>query len=207
MSNNNNDDFNDVISGLPTENTAQKSSVKFLMAFIVGGIVLAAVIFQFGNSIMDTFTNNNFIASQVAMNGAISLLIGSLQAWIFKAKIRSRVRNFIAFSFLGGVLGGILGGLLINNGVREPFIIGAANGLLAGGISSLAQNRLMGNKKYGARWFFYNAVSWGIIYSIAWALAWYPNITTLALASGFLMIASGVSLVVFLRKTPQIEFS
>ena len=204
---NNDDEFNDVVKGLPSENTAQKSSVRFLLAFIGGGIILAMVIFQLGSSLIDSFSRDNFIPPQVLMNGFISLLIGSLQAWIFKSKIKSRIRNFIAFSLLGGVLGGFVGGLLMNTGLLEPFTIGAINGLLAGGISSLAQNRLMGNKKYGTRWFIYNAVSWGIIYAIAWWLAWRPNIVTLSLASGFLMIASGVSLVVFLRKTPQIEFS
>ena len=204
---NHDDEFNDVVKGLPSENTAQKSSVKFLLAFIVGGIILAMAIFQLGRIFINSFSSENFILPQVLMNGFISLLIGSLQAWIFKSKIKSRVRNFIAFSFLGGVVGGFVGGFLMNTVLLEPFTVGAVNGLLAGGISSLAQNRLMGNKEYGTRWFFYNAVSWAIIYAIAWRLAWHPNIVTLSLASAFLMIASGVSLVIFLRRTPQIEFS
>jgi hypothetical protein len=89
----------------------------------------------------------------------------------------------------------------------QSFIVGAINGVLAGGISSLAQNKLMGNKKYGTRWFIYNSVSWAVIYSIAWAIAWDPDTLTLAIAGGFLMVASGVSLILFLRRTPQIEFS
>lgn len=201
------DEFNDVVKGLPSDNTVQKSSVKFILVFILGGIILSMVIFQLGNNWFHMFSQENFIMPQIIMNASISLLIGSLQAWIFKSKIKSRVRNFVFFSLLGGVAGGFLGGLFMNSGLREPFTIGAINGLLAGGISSLAQNRLMGNKKYGARWFFYNVISWAIIYSVAWRLAWVPNIITLALAGGFLMIASGISLVTFLRKTPQIEFS
>ena len=207
MSKNDDDEFNDVVKGLPSEDTAQKSSIKFMLVFVIGGIIITMIIFQIGNSLLYLFPQENFIPPQILMNGSISLLIGSLQAWIFKSKIKSRIRTFIAFSLLGGVIGGFLGGLFMNGGMREPFTIGAINGLLAGGISSLAQNRLMGNKKYGARWFFYNAVSWAVIYSIAWRLAWDPNTITLALAGGFLMIASGISLVIFLRKTPQIEFS
>jgi hypothetical protein len=136
------------------------------------------------------------------------LLIGSLQAWIFKAKIKSRLYVFISFSLLGGLIGGLIGGALFNSGLRISILIGGVNGVLAGGISSFAQNRLMGNKKYGVRWFLFNAVSWAIIFSIAWTIGWNPyNLILTALAGGFLIIASGISLVVFLRKTPQIEFS
>jgi len=66
----------------------------------------------------------------------------------------------------------------------------------------------MSNKKYGMRWFFYNSVSWAIIFAIGWLIGWSPmNTTLIALAGGFLMVATGISLVVFLRQTPQIEFS
>lgn len=209
MTKNDDDEFNDVVKGLPSDNTAQKSSVKFVLSFLVSGIIVIILIIMFGDNVRYMFSEDNYIQQQALMNGAVSLLIGSLQAWIFKAKIKSRVYIFIFFSLLGGVIGGILGGALINTGVRTSIIVGAVNGALSGGISSLAQNRLMGNKKYGARWFFYNTVSWAIIYALAWAFAWKPESSSfiLALAGGFIVVASGISLVAFLRKTPQIEFS
>ena len=204
---NNDDEFKDVEMGLPPSDMAQKSSIKFTSVFLVGGVLIAMLILFVGDILGDILGIDNFIPTQMLMNGAISLIIGSLQAWIFKSKIKSRIYVFISFSLLGGLLGGLIGGILINSGTRSSVIVGAVNGILAGGISSLAQNRLMGNKKYGARWFLYNLISWAAIYSIAWTVAWKPNTLTLALASAFIMVASGISLVVFLRKTPQIEFS
>jgi len=209
MSNNDDDEFKDVQMGLPSNNTAQRSSIKFILIFLVGGIIITLLVVFLGDSLRALFSNDNYIPQQMSMNGAISLIIGSLQAWIFKAKIKSRVGVFIGFSLLGGIAGGLLSGALINSGIRTSVIIGAINGILAGGISSFAQNRLMGNKKYGSRWFFYNLISWAVIYSIAWAVAWRPDTDNLilALTGGFIIIASGISLVVFLRQTPQIEFS
>jgi hypothetical protein len=105
-------------------------------------------------------------------------------------------------------VGGFVGGFLLNLGLNVAPLIGAINGLLAGGISSLAQNSLMGNKKYGVHWFLYNSISWASLFAIAWLIGWSPmNTILVAVAAAFLMVASGISLVFFLRNTPQIEFS
>jgi hypothetical protein len=204
---NDDDEFKDVEKGLPIANMAQKSSVKFLLIFLIGGIIITFFISQFAG-MLEGLMGSGRIVPQILMTGSISLLLGSLQAWVFKSKIRSRLNVFIAVSLLGGAVGGLVGGLLLDSGLEVPIMIGAVNGLLAGGISSLAQNKLMSNKKYGLRWFLYNSVSWAFIFAIAWLIGWSPmNTTLIALAGGFLMVASGISLVTFLRKTPQIEFS
>jgi len=201
------DEFKDIESGLPTENTAQKSSIKFLLIFLVGGILISFVISQFADT-FEGVMGTGRIVPQILITGVVALLLGSLQAWVFRSKIKSRLSIFIFVSLLGGVIGGLVGGLLLDSGLDVPLIIGAINGLLAGGLSSLAQNKLMSNKKYGLRWFFYNALSWAIIFAIGWLIGWSPmNTTLIALAGGFLMVATGISLVVFLRQTPQIEFS
>ena len=206
---NNDDEFKDVQMGLPSDNTVQKSSIKFILIFVAGGLIIALLVFLLGDYFRGKFAGDDYIPQQISMNGLISLVIGSLQAWIFKARIKSRVGVFIGFSLLGGVIGGVLSGSLINSGIRTALIIGATNGMLAGGISSFAQNKLMGNKKYETLWFLYNLIAWTIIYSIAWMAAWSPDTNNfiLALAGGFVIIASGISLVLFLRQTPQIEFS
>ena len=201
------DEFKDVESGLPAENTAQKSSIKFLLIFLVGGILISFVIAQFADT-FEGVMGTGRIVPQILMTGVVALLLGSLQAWVFRSKIKSRLSVFIFVSLLGGLIGGLVGGLLLDSGLEVPLIIGAINGLLAGGIGSLAQNKLMSNKKYGLRWFFYNSLSWAIIFAIGWLIGWSPmNTTLIALAGGFLMVATGISLVVFLRQTPQIEFS
>jgi MFS family permease len=201
------DEFKDVQKGLPTENTAQRSGAKFMLIFVIGGIIIAGLVLLFGG-VLQALLGSGFIVPQILMTGSISLLLGALQAWIFRAKIKSRLYVFIAVSLFGGLVGGFVGGLLLDSGLEVSFIIGAINGLLAGGISSLAQNKLMGNKKYGFRWFLYNSISWAFIFAMAWIIGWSPmNIALVALAAGFLMVASGISLVAFLRSTPQIEFS
>ena len=205
------DDFGDVQKGLPAEDTAQKSSMKFLVIFLVSAVIIILVVLQLGNTIggfMDQFSGLGKVPGQMLLNGSVSLLLGVIQALIFRSKIRSRLSLFIFFSLLGGIVGGVLGGLLLNAGLYVQPIIGAVNGLLAGGISSLAQNRLMSNKEYGFRWFSYNAISWAVIFAIAWAIGSDPtNLALVAVAGAFLMVASGISLVAFLRRTPQIEFS
>lgn len=205
------DEFKDVQKGLPAENTAQKSSVKFLVIFLVSAVIIFLIVLQLGStitSILEEISEFGKIPGQILLNGSISVLLGIIQALIFRSKIKSRLHVFVAFSLLGGVVGGCVGGLLLNSGLSVQPIIGAVNGLLAGGISSLAQNRLMGNKKHGQRWFLYNSISWALIFAIAWAIGSDPNnLPLVALAGAFLMVASGISLVAFLRRTPQIEFS
>lgn len=115
---------------------------------------------------------------------------------------------FVAFSIVGGVAAGFIGGFLINSGFLNPFIIGMISGAVIGGISSVGQNMVMNNTKHGVKWLQYSVISWAIIFSIGWTIGWQPkSAAELALAVIFLMVASGISLVVFLNNTPEIEFS
>jgi MFS family permease len=209
------DEFKNVKKGLhnlPPENTTQKTRVNFLAIFIVAGIVLAIAILLFQELIVDTGENlrtqSGYIFIQIIINGVLALIIGGIQAWIFKARIKSRVYVFIGFSLLGGVIAGLFGGMLIDAGSRTPFLVGAITGLIAGGISSMAQNSVMGNKKDTSKWLIYSIISWTVIFAIGWTIGWDPeNVLGLAAAAAFLLFASGVSLVLFLNNTPQIEFS
>jgi hypothetical protein len=200
------DEFKDVIKGLPSETAAQRASIKYVSLFTLVGVIIAIAVLGFGKSIVRSLGGH--LPAQIFITGMLALLVGGLQAMIFRSKIRSRLPTFIAFSLLGGIAGGLVGGILMAGGFIMPLVIGALNGFLAGAISSLAQNRLMENIKYSGRWFLYNAVSWAIIFAIGWLIGWQQgNLTNVAIAGAFIMIASGISLVVFLRGTPQIEFS
>ncbi len=200
------DEFKDVIKGLPSETTAQRASITYVALFTLVGIIIAVAVLSIGKRIADLL--GGLLPAQILMTGLLALLVGSLQTMIFRSKIRSRLLTFVAFSLLGGIAGGLVGGILMERGFIMPLVIGALNGFLAGTISSLAQNQLMGNTKYGGRWFLYNAVSWAIIFAIGWRIGWqHGDFTKVAIAGAFIMIASGISLVVFLRGTPQIEFS
>lgn len=206
------DEFKNVKKGLPEENTQQKASINFVLLFTIVGVVFALIIFLFQDTIFSQGGKLNQTGSkipeQVIINGVFALLVGGVQAWIFKARIKSRAHIFIIFSIVGGLIGGVIGGLLLNAGINDPIVIGMANGALAGGISSGGQNMVMKNKNQGTRWLVYSIVSWGIIFSIGWIIGWRPESgTEMAMATIFLLAASGISLAVFLNNTPQIEFS
>lgn len=205
------DEFNKVKKGLPEENTQQKARLNYLLIFTIVGVVFALVILIFQDTISTVGINlsqNGRVPEQIIINGILALLVGSIQAWIFKARIKARGYIFVGFSLMGGVIAGLIGGLLINSGVNEPIVIGLVTGAIAGGFSSLSQNKVMGNNKYGTNWFIYSAISWAIIFAIGWTIGWNTaDAIKLATSGGFLVIASGVSLAIFLNNTPQIEFS
>jgi hypothetical protein len=200
------DEFQDVKKGLPSEGTANKASVKYVTIYIVIGVLLAILVIGFGPEICEAL--GSCLLAQRLIAGFLALLVGSLQAMIFRSKIKSRLHVFVLFSLLGGVVGGIVGGLMYYSAANSGGIIGAIIGLLAGGISSLGQNKLMGNTRYGTRWFLYNTISWAVIFAIAWSIGWQEDAwVNVAIAAAFIMIASGIGLVIFLRTTPQVEFS
>lgn len=205
------DEFQNVKKGVPTENSTQKASINFVVLFIVGGIIFAIGILLLQDTIISQGTElvkNGFVPQQIIINGIFALLVGSIQAWVFKEKIKSRGYYFIGFSLLGRGVAGLIGGLLMNSGLNEPFVIGLINGAIAGGISSSFQNKVMENNRYSTNWLIYSSVSWTIIFAITWTIGWQTtNALELATAGGFLIIASGVSLAIFLNNTPQIEFS
>ena len=205
------DEFKDVKKGLPAENAKQKASINFVLLFTIVGVAFGLAILLFQNNIISVgiviSQSGNNVPAQVIVNGILAFLVGSVQAWIFKARIKSRTHIFIAFAIVGGIIAGLVGGLLMNAGLLAPLAIGMIDGALAGGISSSGQNRVMRNKKYGSKWLLYSILSWAAIYSISWVIGWEPEGgTQMALAVVFLMIASGISLAIFLNSTPEIEF-
>jgi hypothetical protein len=210
MKSNEDDEFKDVIKGLPTENTAQRSSIQFAFSFLGAALLLVVLVLAFGGLAQNQLQGmNTYVPQQMLINGLLSLLLGSMQAGVFRSKIRSRPIVFVIFSLAGGLAGGFVGGMLINSGINnQPALIGVINGAISGGTSSLVQNGMMGNKKYGGRWFLYNLFSWPLIFAVAWSIAWQSQeFLVLAMAGAFVVIASGIGLTLFLRRSPQIEFS
>ncbi len=201
-----------VKSGLPDEKRPQKTKFSFVGLFITVGIVFGFMILLFDSASADAALKLRSLGAgsvpeQALMNGVLALLVGSIQAWIFRTRIKTRIPLFIALAVLGGLAGGLVGGLLINAGVNQPWLIGAFNGGIAGAASSIAQNGIMGDNKYSGKWLSYGIISWLIIFAIGWTIGWQPeNIMPLAIAGAFLVISSGVGLAIFLGLVPQIEF-
>lgn len=207
----NNDEFKTVRKGLPSESTTQQAKFNFLGLFIVVGIVLGIFVLLFGdtiNSIGSQLLQVGYTGVEASCGAILSLLVGAIQASIFKARIKSRSNLFVIFAVLGGLAGGLLGGILRDTGINSSIIIGAIVGGVAGGLSSLLQNGIMHNSKYSSKWFVFSLISWAIIYGIGWTISWGIGGTIgLASAAVFLMVGSGIALVSFLSQNPQIEFS
>jgi hypothetical protein len=209
-------EFDKVNAGLPPETTQEKSKQKFFSIFFVVGAFFAAIILFFGDALNasgDELDSMGYFLQQIINTGIISFLVGSVQSIILKTHIQDRRAAFISFSLVGGVVAGIVGGFLLETGIASYGIgsglfVGLINGAIAGGLSSSLQNNVMGKKKHANKWFQYSVFSWAIVYSLGWAIA-FSNRTVLGLAGSVLvlMIASGISLLLFINNTPEIEFS
>ena len=214
MSNHDNE-FEKVNAGLPSENTQEKSKQNFFSIFFVVGAIFAVLILIFGDAIYatgDQLNSAGYVPQQIINTGILSLIVGTIQSMILKTHIQDRRAAFVAFSLVGGVLAGIAGGLLLDSGLRSGFgsglFVGLINGAIAGGVSSSLQNNVMGKKKYSPKWFQYSLFSWAIVFSLGWAVSFSnQNVLGLAISALILMVSSGISLVIFINNTPEIEFS
>jgi len=159
---------------------------------------------MFGNSIWRSGGN---VTLQALVSAALSAIIGAVQAWVFRLRMRPAVRwQFMLLTALGGLIGGILAGILMNSYVRFGWI-GFWTGATAGLISSLMQNWLLKGQRSGARWVFWNLFSWPIIWGLGYSISRSIGYTEgTATGSGFIVLAIGASLALFLRIFPDIEF-
>ncbi len=175
----------------------------------------------------------NFIIS-IIYTTTLTILTGIIQLIIFKDRVKTRKLMYLFFLAISGCAGGLFSYLTLyilgwfNSEIEFSNFerlttsliwssIGLITGLICGGIigtmSSLIQNYIMKNRHYSFRWFVYSLLSWSIFYGIGLASALgldylidFPFIGD-AVASFFIMIAHGLSLVIFLYFSPQIEFS
>lgn len=212
MSKSDDDEFENVIKGLPEENVPKNSGMNFVVIFTVVGVLFSLFIIVFQDTIFSQwrlmYRTGNGIFQQVIVSTVLAFLVGGVQAWIFKNRIKSRIYVYIGFSILGGCIAGVVGGFLMNLGNPIPALIGFVSGAVAGGISSSGQNTVMGNQKYKTKWAYFSICSWAVIFSISWMIGWDPKSgVQMALSALFLLISSGASLAVFLNSTPQIEFT
>ncbi len=124
------EDFSNIKKGLPAENTVLKTRLRLIIIFVVVGSVLAVLILFYGLlflivkrmfGIGDSVVTGAFskllvyianIISSSFYTGSIALLVGIIQAWFLRKKLRSNSYIF-AFSLgLGGIIGGWPGGLI-----------------------------------------------------------------------------------------------
>lgn len=204
-------EFRDVISGLPSKREVEGTQTNFAIVYIAIGIGFAILVGIFSESIDQI---NRYISpagggvlTQIISGVVLAATVGAVQSWVFRNQIKTTQFQYILFAAAGGFVGGLIAGLSFNL-TRVGFFIGGINGMIAGGLGSYLQGKLMVNSKYHTQWFQFNAISWAIIFGLGWTISWgiYGS-TGIAFGAAFILIASGISLLVFLKNNRHIEFS
>jgi F0F1-type ATP synthase assembly protein I len=205
---------------------AKSTKGKYLPIFILVGIFIFFLIISFGDTIDNwghqLYNLSGSAFTQAASCSVLALLVGSVQAWVFRDHLGlSRRFPFILAAIIGGVVGGAIGGVTIDatkitTATLNGLLIGLLIGLSAGMISSLIQNSFMSTrgqsnksikKKNQNLWIIYSLLSWAIVWGVGWAISWSFTTRTMgiAIAACFMMVASGIALNFFLNKS-TIEF-
>lgn len=205
------DEFDEVHDGLPPKTTNQEVKRNHLILFLVVGLILVILIYIFWGSLYSFGSKSNLVSyvGVEALCGAIlSLTIGTIQGVLFKARIKSRLGMFIFIAVIGGLVGGLLGGGLRDKGLESAIAVGIIIGGVGGGLSSAFQNEFLLQKGLKGNWFTFSVLSWAAVFGSGWAVSWWlGGVYGLALGAFIIIIGSGIALVSFLGKNPQIEFS
>lgn len=252
MNNSPADEFLYVHNGLPPENARKHSLILFLVLFIGVAIFLSMLVLFFGfldeifakqsvginipDNLRELFLLIFIVVEQVIYISLTSLSVSSLQAWIIKDQIKSKIIPFMLLFIVSSVGAGISAGVLscflefIHEyivkldpffgmkliSVLISFVKGLFIGALAGGIvgfsSGYGTHILFKNLRHGKRWFIYSCVSWIVYCSIGWALAFVVNDIFISSFLGYglgifiIVIEHGISFIIYLQFTPQLEF-
>jgi serine/threonine protein kinase len=170
----------------------------------------------------------------IAYTVLLAFVVGVIQLTIYRGRIKSKKISYLFSLLIGGGAGGLINYLFLYflgwfdavlvTSIPERigasftwFTIGLVVGVIVGGIvgtvSAFLQNLMMTSYRNGFRWFFYSLISWSVIYGSGLALALgirslinFPFIGD-TIASFFILLSHGLSLIVFLYFSPEIEFS
>lgn len=183
-----------------------------LLAFLAVGVLIFVIsvaaggwVTQIGQSVNGSW---GFGAGQAMGAGGLAVLAGLVQVWVFRHRIHGGQRfAFILSTALGGVLGGLAAGALLTAGEKNALIIGGLIGLVAGAVSSLAQNFLMKSHGTALPWFLWSTFTWMMVWASGWYASWAVDGTLgFALGAAIILVLIGLSLTLFLIIQPQIEF-
>jgi hypothetical protein len=191
----------------------KRNDYQFVNLFIAVGIV-AAVFVLFGDTVLQSineriFSESSAFTISTGISATIlSLMIGTLQAWLFRFDMQpENVAQFVLSSALGGLLGGVIAGLLRDNHIIESgLFVGTVTGIVGGASSSLIQNRMMRSEEAKAQWFYFSSISWAIVWGVGWSIAYsIPSTLGTALTTAVILIFSGLALV-YMKKFARFEF-
>jgi hypothetical protein len=148
------------------------------------------------------------VGLQTISSTILAGVVGAIQIWAFKYRIRGKRRGlFLVTTAVGGLVGGLLGGIFMDEGLVTSSAVGAVIGLTAGFVASIGQNFLLRNRSAALKWFLYNTLGWLVIWGLGWSLSWkIGGPLGLASSAAVIMILSGLEILIFLYFSPEIEF-
>lgn len=202
-------------ANIPTASKTSPTS-KIAIGFAITGAIAVAVLLMLGSSVeslKDATADIGYVAYYGLGSTGLALILGLLQAWVFKDRLRSSKRFlYVLITALGGFAGGSVVGVISNvslangGGFLAGYLAGAIIGAVGGSVASVGQNVFLGNHSASMKWFWFNAISWMVIWSIGWFSTGIGGATGTALAAGIILILSGVTLQYLLKTSPEIEF-
>lgn len=191
---------------------SQASRILPILGIFGGiGVLLLVAIFAFGGNItslaMALYAAGGFVWYSAVGAGIVAAIVGLVEVWVFRGKMKSGSRWFFTgATALGGLVGGALGALLLG-----PDANGEAGGLVIGGIAGflggLVQSRLLSSPGTEGKWIAWNTLSWAAIWFGGYLLdTMIEGVNGTAVTSAFIVIVTGIGLSWFLYRSPEIEF-
>jgi hypothetical protein len=186
--------------------------LKFAGMVAVVGLLLAGVVFAFRDTI-DSVSRQAWlsgsVAKQIVSDTTIALLVGAVETWIFRLKLKKGKKvTFLIATILGGLISGVVTGMLFDAKiVTNSFTLGLSNGLISGIMSALFQTLLLKGQNAGLKWVIFNALTWAVVWAVGWTISWgIGGIGGEAASIAFILIISGIVFSLFLYVSPEVEF-
>lgn len=194
-----------------------KLPFNIFWGFAMVGVTAVAALMIFGSSvesIKKVAQSANLVAFYGIGSTGLGLLLGLLQAWVFKSRLRIAKRAmYVLITTLSGLIGGAVVGVignmvLANSHVFLPNVVaGLVIGAIGGCVASLGQNAFLGNASAAVKWFLFNLISWAVIWGMGWLVAsLIAGPVGTSIGAGLILLLSGASLQVLLKYSPEIEF-
>lgn len=184
---------------------------RFVLVFAGVGSALAGLVLLFPGLLASISYNVWLMGGEAAFNGlgvgALALAISLVQVWIFRERVRGQQKPlFILITVLSGAIGGAIGGVLLQSGKIGRSELGLVAGAITGILTSFGQSFMIHNEAK-SKWLVWNTIGWALALYAGGALSlavggWSGT----AIGAGLIMIILGVSLVLFLRLSPEFEF-
>lgn len=198
---------------IPDDSSDSRTNT-YLAAFVGVAALVGLLILVFNNlltGITNALWNNGGYGLYIGFGaGALSFIVSLIQVWIFRYRLPSDKRTwFVLATTVAGVAGGLFAGILISSYIIPWSLAGMIVGIIGGPIASFAQSTLIRNNEAKGRWIVWNSAGW----ITAWTVGWYLGVAIaphgmigMAGSAIFVTIVIGLSLVWFLKSTPEFEF-